>query len=59
MICQRCKGERFIKGECFKLVYNKPRRAIDKIAKSFQEPCPDCGGTGIQHCCEGDRCSEE
>jgi hypothetical protein len=19
-------------------------------------PCPRCGGTGISHCCEGDRC---
>lgn len=18
-------------------------------------PCPDCGGCGIEHCCEGDR----
>jgi hypothetical protein len=19
-------------------------------------PCPRCGGTGVSHCCEGDRC---
>lgn len=23
------------------------------------KPCPDCGGTGIIHCCEGNQCQPE
>ena len=22
-------------------------------------PCPDCGGTGILHCCEGEQCQPD
>ena len=22
---------------------------------SLKQPCPDCGGCGITHCCEGER----
>lgn len=43
MICERCHGERFIQ------VHGGGDRA------PLIEPCPDCGGCGLEHCCEGER----
>jgi len=42
MICETCHGRRFIE-----------RRAAGECP--VEEPCPDCGGFGIVHCCEGER----
>lgn len=33
-----------------------PMRDSDGAADARPVPCPRCGGTGISHCCEGDRC---
>jgi len=43
MICERCHG----KG------YPYPPRPGKPDDVRF--PCPDCGGSGITHCCEGER----
>ena len=40
MICETCRGAGWIEGG---EVY--PR----------WEPCPDCGGNGTMHCCEGNQ----
>lgn len=42
MICETCHGRRFIE-----------RRAAGECPR--EEPCPECGGFGIVHCCEGER----
>jgi hypothetical protein len=28
----------------------------EEITAASPVPCPRCGGTGVSHCCEGDRC---
>lgn len=47
MICENCYGigEVLIDGACN--IVSRLRDAVLMI------PCPSCGGTGIQSCCEG------
>ena len=47
MICTTCDG----KGR----VPKHPKRLRELAPLLFEErvPCPDCGGTGRMHCCEG------
>ena len=30
-----------------------------RVVLTREEPCPDCNGTGIVHCCEGEQCQKE
>ena len=39
MRCDRCHGT----------------GTVPAIYGQLVRPCPDCGGTGITHCCEGER----
>lgn len=46
MICEFCKGSG----------YTYRAGDVDKrtgMPHMFDVPCQECGGTGIQHCCEG------
>lgn len=47
MICQTCLGQREIWG---------PRRSRKP---RDHWPCPECGGCGFTHCCEGDHAQPE
>jgi hypothetical protein len=31
-------------------------RRATPVTPAAPIPCPRCGGTGVSHCCEGDRC---
>lgn len=44
MICQRCDGTGLIE---------RDRLYALLVLRKF-ETCPDCGGYGIIHCCEGE-----
>jgi DnaJ-class molecular chaperone len=55
MICETCHGEGKVWCDSLqvtgvipddKLLHPQPRF-------SLREPCPDCGGCGFAHCCEG------
>ena len=46
MVCERCHGRGI-------WVYRVDR--ITKFPDLNARLCPDCGGSGIVHCCEGDR----
>jgi len=56
MKCDQCDG--------FGMLTDSPDNAPWSVWQAKQEgraivrpvPCPRCGGTGISHCCEGDRC---
>lgn len=39
MKCETCHGTRYV-------IASRERRETRK-------PCPDCGGTGVMHCCDG------
>lgn len=44
MICPTCHGEHYI------------LRGRDPVTgRPARLPCPDCGGCGLAHCCEGER----
>ena len=30
----------------------------DDVGFDVDEPCPQCRGFGVQHCCEGEVCNE-
>jgi len=44
MRCERCRGDGWL------LV-----PAPTKFGLPEEVPCPECGGSGIAHCCEGDQ----
>jgi hypothetical protein len=45
MRCERCQG-------LGKLTYDThPEPKPQRLGSVF--PCPDCGGSGITHCCDG------
>lgn len=48
MICETCHG--------FGRV--KPHERGADVPKDALEPCADCGGTGVAHCCEGLICND-
>lgn len=43
MICERCHGEGMVGSD----------PSGERTGKLV--PCPDCGGCGVAHCCEGER----
>ncbi|PNW32909.1 UNVERIFIED_CONTAM: hypothetical protein BEN50_19085 [Euhalothece sp. KZN 001] len=45
MICEVCGG----------VGLKRPRGACRWAVSMLNIPCPRCGGTGFQHCCEGDQ----
>lgn len=54
MICERCHGD----GKIVRLTrFTETLEDGITITGTDCEisPCPDCGGTGITHCCEGER----
>lgn len=61
MICDSCHGTGWIKRELRDPlpVAEEPRQPghppvfIEIIA--IRAPCPECGGSGRSHCCEGER----
>lgn len=44
MICPACHGNTVIP------IRDKAGRRVGVLV------CPECGGCGLAHCCEGDRC---
>lgn len=50
MICETCHGAGYLPA---RVLDNQRRGAWVKL------PCTDCGGSGIVHCCEGDRMTED
>jgi len=57
MICPKCRGTgklfngRFGEGE-----FDRIQRTTAWILMCGSSPsCPDCGGYGVVHCCEGDQ----
>jgi DnaJ-class molecular chaperone len=46
MICSKCQGKGFVKVEVM--------AAIGKNICDVWQPCPDCNGSGITYCCEGE-----
>jgi hypothetical protein len=48
MICETCKGLPFL----VMVVTPDPDGYVHPVAV-VQRPCPDCGGCGFSHCCEG------
>ena len=47
MICERCHG-----------TGKRVHRSVGlrcRVKTVSLEPCPDCGGCGFTHCCEGDQ----
>lgn len=55
MRCERCHGEGLIKVEraIEHTRYPFAAEGIEMVRYMDKEPCPDCGGTGIGHCCDG------
>lgn len=47
MICDRCHGSGMLDETYLLPVTRDPRK--------YNVTCPDCGGSGITHCCEGER----
>jgi DnaJ-class molecular chaperone len=52
MICETCHGSGVVR---------KRERLIPgtDLVEVRVEPCPDCGGSGRAHCCEGERPGNE
>lgn len=48
MRCENCFGW----GWVVKTTHFFPR---DRGVRADRVPCPDCGGSGVSHCCEGER----
>jgi hypothetical protein len=48
MLCDTCQW-----GERPGFVRATRKRADDGARYQVLVPCPDCGGTGIAHCCDG------
>lgn len=57
MICETCHGEGWIWFDHIEGVGILTRDPIlaPRTPKTRRMPCPDCGGCGRAHCCEGDR----
>lgn len=52
MRCETCEGEGFVEGWVDTPVSIGP--FTSKMGKAwFAAPCPDCGGSGVVHCCDG------
>lgn len=49
MLCQRCHGKGAVSAAFTK---NTPQPKWD-------QPCPDCHGLGVTHCCDGLVCQPE
>ena len=47
MRCETCQGT----GQVLQMMHGDFARGVDDIEQRL--PCPACGGTGIQSCCEG------
>lgn len=63
MICRRCHGRGSV-WDLSKAVQNWetldkfPLTPNDKLLRPLGA-CPDCGGLGVIHCCEGETCQGE
>lgn len=57
MRCETCHGGRNIVNPA--LPISGRMLAFDFPGPPKLIPCPDCGGTGFSHCCEGDRACPE
>jgi hypothetical protein len=54
MICERCQGEGRVLNPALSVSYTRTRVWIDNPrGLPLMIPCPECGGSGIAHCCEG------
>lgn len=61
MICDSCHGTGWIRHELREPIPireeaqgpGRPNVIIEAIA--IRLPCPECGGAGRSHCCEGER----
>ena len=55
MKCDQCEGFGMLADAADRLPWPVwEARRPDQPAAPI--PCPRCGGTGVSHCCEGDRC---
>lgn len=48
MICETCHGNGF----CSDVAYTQGREYVTHV------PCPECGGCGVSHCCDGHQPSD-
>jgi DnaJ-class molecular chaperone len=53
MRCETCGGEGVVRVNPEEGIYLQSLRLWLQ-----SDPCSDCGGSGITHCCEGDRAIE-
>lgn len=53
MICETCHGLGVVWGVDHLPVTPEITGTRTPIPFPFCEPCPDCGGSGRAHCCEG------
>lgn len=48
MVCERCHGTGYPAPRYVEVEGEAPR-----LVRDAQLPCPDCGGCGRLHCCDG------
>lgn len=53
MVCETCKGFGDV------LIDSTGNIVLRLIDAMLMIPCPDCGGCGRTHCCEGERPGNE
>lgn len=51
MICERCHG----RGRMVEMTGFGQGQEVPYFTHEIMGVCPDCMGTGVLHCCEGDR----
>jgi hypothetical protein len=56
MKCDECDGFGMLADTPERAPWHVWRGKEETVAVAWPVPCPRCGGTGISHCCEGDRC---
>ena len=56
MICETCHGEGRVMRDSLPVTGVMPGDPEHPPPGfSIWQPCPDCGGCGFAHCCEGER----
>jgi hypothetical protein len=53
MICETCHGKGEVLRDSLPATGVMPGDPVRRV--SVYQPCPDCGGCGFAHCCEGDQ----
>ena len=53
MRCERCQGNGMVPTSVDITVGYRPSLGQRGYTVPIVEPCPDCGGCGLAHCCDG------